>query len=87
MSPDMDGFQSKWRTMKPKPSKWRGQLGGVLLVGGAGVGAIVLIFALSMGMRWFSNVTVSVETRPVGDHTCAVATTADGVAIDCWPTP
>lgn len=51
-----------------------------------GIVFIVAIAALVMfGMRWFNAAAVVVSIHnPQPGITCAVATSADGVGIDCW---
>lgn len=51
-----------------------------------GIVLIVLIAAAALlGMRWFNAAAVVVTThQPQPGVTCAVATSADGVGIDCW---
>lgn len=46
---------------------------------------LLLLVGLVYGLRTFSAATINVSVREVkpGVH-CALAVTADGVAIDCW---
>lgn len=47
---------------------------------------IVLATAITfLGMRWWNATTVTVTLKDVEPgRRCAVATSNDGVAIDCW---
>jgi len=51
------------------------------------IGALILllIFGIALGLRWFNKEMVQVVIHKVepGIH-CALATTTEGVAIDCW---
>lgn len=58
-----------------------------------GLGAVLIwlvvivfaVFAVTMGIRWFSAATTNVSViTPRPGVECALAVTADGVAISCW---
>jgi hypothetical protein len=49
------------------------------------VAAVVFVGGLTYVLKGFNNATTPVYvTSPKPGIECAVATTADGVAIDCW---
>lgn len=57
----------------------------LLQFGGAIVGIILALCLVVMVMRQFSAITTSVKviTPEPGIH-CALASTSDGAALDCW---
>ena len=49
--------------------------------------AIVVIFIGMFAVRWFNNAATKIVVHDVEDNVqCALATSSDGVAIDCWRT-
>ncbi len=50
-----------------------------------GVLALLLITGIALGLRWFNKEMVQVVVHEVEPGIrCALATTTEGVAIDCW---
>lgn len=51
------------------------------------LGLLLVIFLITSGVRWFSAATTSISiVTPKPGVECALAVTADGVAISCWQT-
>lgn len=47
--------------------------------------ALAFIFIVMFAVRWFNNTATKITVHEVepGIH-CALATSSDGVALDCW---
>lgn len=55
-----------------------------LIFAACGVITLVVVLAVSAGTRWFSNATTSVSvTKPKPGVECVLASTTNGVALDC----
>ena len=48
---------------------------------------LAVIFIVMFGVRWFNNAATKIVVHDVEENVqCALATSSDGVAIDCWRT-
>jgi len=49
------------------------------------IGVVVLVAVMFLAYRSFTNATTPITLyTPKSGITCALATTADGVALSCW---
>jgi len=48
---------------------------------------LIFLFILMFSIRWFNNAATKIVVHDVEENVqCALATSNDGVAIDCWRT-
>ena len=51
------------------------------------VSVFVVVFVIMFAQLWFNNAATKIVIHDIEDDVqCALATSSDGVAIDCWRT-